>query len=92
MKTFNIFRNWSASTTPYQRLRSTDGVELLDTVNAYSAVRALHDVFGKFYNDQYFPNDEQTEIKDCDGEVVWEEGDEMIDMRDFTLTVEEVKD
>jgi hypothetical protein len=39
------------------------------------AINAMIDLYSKWFDQDYFPNDDLTEIKDCDGEVVWEKGD-----------------
>jgi hypothetical protein len=55
--------------------------DLNEEIVAYSKRHAVEQVYSKMRNEDYFPEDEFTWgglVRDCDGNVVAEVGDEMI--------------
>lgn len=85
MTTFFAFRTYGQNVTAY-RLH-VNGIEFMDMINANTAEEAVLTVCQKYDDSNYFPNEDETEVADCDGNVIWETGDKSIDMGDYTYSV-----
>jgi hypothetical protein len=88
--TYLTFRTWSESTSKFRMFKN--GIEFLGTEYAESQQDALISIYGKMDDQNYFPNDDLTEIADCDGHIIWEEGDSNIDRGDCSYYVSTQED
>lgn len=85
MTTFFAFRTFRQNVSSYRRF--ANGIEFLGIFDAENEQQAVLNVCQKHDDSNYLPNENETEVADCDGNVIWETGDTSIDMGDYTYGV-----
>ncbi len=85
MTTYFAFKVYGQQTTAFRMY--ANGIKSLGTINAADAPSAVLEVISKYDNENYFANEDNTEVRDCDGNVIWESGDTSANMGDYTYNV-----
>jgi hypothetical protein len=81
MATFNIIVNNGSTNKETNEFSGTKEQAILEMLKRYAY----------WFDDQYFPNDDLTEVHDCDSEISWQRGDTYIGRGERHAFIEEVE-